>query len=215
MKYIVYKTTNLVNNKIYIGVHKTENPEIFDLYLGCGIKINIPSSYMNPITPLQYAVKKYGTSKFERTTLKIFDTPEEAYSMEAELVDYAFINREDTYNAKLGGLGGCSYYVKVYQYNKNGNLIKIWDSIMEASDFIGVSHTAIMNAIKLKGSCKGFFWTREECLNFSSYSYYSGTICYKYNSNGEYVDMYNSMLEAAKLNNVLLSSIERAVKGGL
>ena len=29
MKYIVYQTTSKVNNKIYIGIHKTENPYIF------------------------------------------------------------------------------------------------------------------------------------------------------------------------------------------
>lgn len=33
MKHIVYKTINLDNNKIYIGVHQTEIPEIFDGYL--------------------------------------------------------------------------------------------------------------------------------------------------------------------------------------
>ena len=37
MKYIVYKTTCLVNSKIYIGYHQTSNPEIFDGYLGCGL----------------------------------------------------------------------------------------------------------------------------------------------------------------------------------
>lgn len=35
MKYIVYKTTCLKNNKIYIGQHKTEDPEIFDNYNLC------------------------------------------------------------------------------------------------------------------------------------------------------------------------------------
>ena len=30
MKYIVYQTINIKNNKIYIGVHKTENPDVFD-----------------------------------------------------------------------------------------------------------------------------------------------------------------------------------------
>ena len=37
MKYIVYKTTNVLNGYIYVGVHKTLNPESFDGYLGCGI----------------------------------------------------------------------------------------------------------------------------------------------------------------------------------
>ena len=45
MKYIVYQTTSKVNNKIYIGVHKTENPDVFDGYLGNGIYIYRPSLY--------------------------------------------------------------------------------------------------------------------------------------------------------------------------
>ena len=49
-KYIIYQTINLVNNKIYIGVHKT-NPTIFDGYIGNGVNINHPSTYMNPKYP--------------------------------------------------------------------------------------------------------------------------------------------------------------------
>ena len=33
MKYIVYQITNKENGKIYIGVHKTINPDIFDGYM--------------------------------------------------------------------------------------------------------------------------------------------------------------------------------------
>ena len=36
MNYIVYKTTNKINGKIYVGVHRT-NPDIFDGYIGCGV----------------------------------------------------------------------------------------------------------------------------------------------------------------------------------
>lgn len=35
MKYIVYYTVCTENNKIYIGVHKTENPEVFNGYISC------------------------------------------------------------------------------------------------------------------------------------------------------------------------------------
>ena len=53
IKFIVYCTTNTVNKKIYIGVHKTSNPDVFDGYLGCGVKITQPSTYMNPKTAFQ------------------------------------------------------------------------------------------------------------------------------------------------------------------
>ena len=51
MKYIVYQTVCKTNKKIYIGVHSTENPDIFDGYLGCGVYIYRPSSYQNANTP--------------------------------------------------------------------------------------------------------------------------------------------------------------------
>ena len=54
MKYIVYQTTSKVNNKIYIGVHKTENPDVFDGYLGNEVYIYRPSSYMHPKTHFQF-----------------------------------------------------------------------------------------------------------------------------------------------------------------
>ena len=103
MKYIVYQTVNKINNKIYIGVHGTTNPEEFDGYIGCGVSIYRPATYMNPKTPFQYAVKKYGIKSFIRTTLKIFNTEIDAYDLERWLVDEQFIKREDTYNLILGG----------------------------------------------------------------------------------------------------------------
>lgn len=45
MKYIVYITINTKNNKLYIGVHSTEDPTLFDGYIGCGVNIFAPSTY--------------------------------------------------------------------------------------------------------------------------------------------------------------------------
>ena len=157
MKYIVYQTTNIKNNKVYIGVHKTENPDIFDGYIGCGIKITNPSSYMNPITPLQYAVKKYGTSSFKRSILQIFDTIEEAFNLEKILVNQEFINRKDTYNAKIGGLGGSSYSTKINQFTLKGEYIKTWNSIIEASEFYKINGNHIGCVCKGKRKMAGKF----------------------------------------------------------
>ena len=46
MLHLVYKITNNINNKIYIGAHSTENK--FDTYFGSGILIS-------------RAIKKYKT----------------------------------------------------------------------------------------------------------------------------------------------------------
>ena len=82
MKYIVSPPVNTINNPIYIGVHGTES-DTFDGYIGNGISIYRPATYIHPKTPFQYAVKKYGIKNFIRTTLQEFDNEEDAYNLEA------------------------------------------------------------------------------------------------------------------------------------
>lgn len=218
MKWIVYCTTNVINNKVYYGVHKTENPEIFDGYIGNGIKINNPASYMDPTTPFQAAVKKYGTSNFKRTTVKIFDDAKSAYDLESIIVDKDFIKRTDVYNAHIGGCGGSSYFRKIYQYDLDGKYLREWDMILDASDFYGVSHTAIRNAAECGYSSKRFFWSFDKFENgtdVSDKTVNTGTRCYKYDGETlKFIDSYETFPQASKANNICMQSLERAVKGG-
>jgi hypothetical protein len=124
MKYIIYITTNQVNGKIYIGLHKTDTPYSFDNYLGCGVYSNSPKSYMNGGTLFQNAVKKYGPKQFKRKTLKVFDSLEEAIEYEKFLVDEEFIKRTDTYNMVTGGGHPPDTSVKIYQFNLKGELLR-------------------------------------------------------------------------------------------
>lgn len=94
MFYTVYKTTNLVNGKIYVGVHMTAN--LNDAYLGSG-------------TQLRNAVKKYGSDNFKREFIKICESPEEMHELEAKIVTEEFVKRKDTYNMKTGGIGSWSH----------------------------------------------------------------------------------------------------------
>ena len=138
MKYIVYQTVNKVNNKIYIGVHGTETPDVFDGYIGNGVSIYRPATYMNPKTPFQYAVKKYGVKSFIRTTLQIFDNEKEAYKLEEGLVNADLLKREDVYNLALGGrLPDCANpRKKVYMYDLDGNFEREFDSVNSAGRFL-------------------------------------------------------------------------------
>ena len=90
MYHYVYKTTNNINGKIYIGAHSSE---IFnDHYLGSG-------------KSLKNAIKKYGKENFSRSIIEIFQTRDEAFQKEAELVTENFINETTNYNMCPGGLG--------------------------------------------------------------------------------------------------------------
>jgi group I intron endonuclease len=93
-KYTVYKTTNIINNKIYIGIHKTKN--LNDGYIGSG-------------TYLKRAIKKYGIQNFKKEILFVFNTPTEMYAKEKEIVNRLFIESENTYNIMEGGSGGFDY----------------------------------------------------------------------------------------------------------
>ena len=163
MKYIVYKTTNIVNNKIYIGVHKTQNPNKFDRYIGNGViisKNNSEFKVSNADTPFRKALNKYGVQNFIRETISCFDTEDEAYKLEEELVDEEFISRNDTYNLKLGGLHANNIGIKkVNQYDMEGNFLKTWDSIAQAADFYNIQNTHIISSCKDRAiSANGYVW---------------------------------------------------------
>ena len=50
------------------------------------------------------------------------------------------------------------HFKKVEQYDKNGCLIKTFDSLTEASTYYDVSNSAISKAIKNGGTCRGYYW---------------------------------------------------------
>ena len=97
MYYYIYQITNLVNNKIYVGVHKTKN--IDDGYMGSGKVISA-------------AIQKHGAENFKKDILEFFDTAEAMYAREVEIVTDEFLLREDTYNLRRGGTGGFDYINK-------------------------------------------------------------------------------------------------------
>ena len=139
MEYIVYKTTNKINGKIYIGVHKATGEDKFGGYYGCGVNINYPGSYKHPKTLFQMAIVKYGFENFNREILFVYNSAEEAYNKERELVNNDFIKLNTNYNMVIGGTGGISYTKRVYQYTLEGNLIQIWDNVSSIAEYYGTT----------------------------------------------------------------------------
>lgn len=105
-----YKITNLVNNKFYYGVHKTDN--IADNYMGSGKRI-------------KYAIKKYGIENFKKEIICYFETYEEVLKYESEIVTVDLIQNENCYNIRLGGLGGFEHITKEIRQNNIRKMLSI------------------------------------------------------------------------------------------
>lgn len=95
MHYIVYRITNNLTNKQYIGVHKTN--DLQDGYMGSGLLI-------------KRAIEKYGIENFSKEILFEASSSEEMFDKERELIEL----HDPEYNLHEGGKGGWDYV------NKNG-----------------------------------------------------------------------------------------------
>lgn len=88
MHYIIYKITNQINGKYYIGRHATKN--VNDSYMGSGIGI------IN-------AIKKYGKENFTKEVIAEAESAEALWNLEKEIVNEDVVKDPMSYNNAYGG----------------------------------------------------------------------------------------------------------------
>jgi group I intron endonuclease len=113
MYFLVYKTTNTINGKFYIGVHKTD--VLDDEYFGSG-------KYLNN------AIRKYGIENFSREILAVFDNEKDMFELEAILVTQDLVESKSCYNLKLGGSGGWDHFHDFTARNRRISKIRDYKS---------------------------------------------------------------------------------------
>lgn len=97
-KYQIYKTTNLINGKIYIG-QLTRIDKYKKDYFGSGVKIRA-------------AIKKYGAENFKREILLECDNQDDLNEAEIFFIkEYKSQNSKIGYNIAEGGKGRSGYKV--------------------------------------------------------------------------------------------------------
>ena len=116
MFHYVYEITNNINGRKYIGKHSTN--DMNDGYMGSGIAI-------------KQAIKKYGSKNFSKKIIKSFETSEEAFKFEKEIIEQLdCVNNYKYYNMSDGGIGGVgtlsgkTELEKVEIYNRMKNTLK-------------------------------------------------------------------------------------------
>jgi group I intron endonuclease len=99
--HFIYKTTNLLNNKFYIGMHSTN--DLNDGYIGSG-------------TRLRYSIRKYGKENFKFEIIEWCDDRDSLIKREKEIITEEHVNNENCYNLKFGGSGGGKFYSPEHQF---------------------------------------------------------------------------------------------------
>lgn len=116
MIFIVYKTTNLINGKFYIGKHNQLTDE-FDGYYGSG-------------SLLKKAIKKYGKQHFKRETLYVYPNEEDAYLREIEILN-EYLNDSLCYNIRPGGAGRNYNTTEQTRLLQSASALARWENVDE------------------------------------------------------------------------------------
>jgi hypothetical protein len=123
MYHYFYKITNNINGHFYYGVHSTD--DLNDGYMGSGKR-------------LHRAYKKYGVEFFTKEILKFFETKEDAFAYESEIVTEDLVRDQNCYNLMCGGFGFNSYGLATVK-DKNGNVFfaPVDDPKIKSGEYVG------------------------------------------------------------------------------
>lgn len=149
----IYKITNLINNKIYIG----QSIDIEKRYKNHIYFSKNPSS-REYNTPIHAALRYYGENNFK---IEILEKCKKEELDEREIYyinKFSSNNREIGYNLTNGGDGRKGNAKSILQYDLQGNLLKEWDSILEASENLKISQANIRSCCCGQKSAGGYQW---------------------------------------------------------
>ena len=208
--YSVYKHTNVINGKVYIGITVNE-PVVRWGRNGDGYS----TQYFG------IAIKKYGWENFKHEILFENLSAKEASQKEIELIkEYDATNSEKGYNIAKGGLTGDVRHPKtVYQYSLDGKFIKEYPSLSQAAYENNTKHSIIGNACRsgINHKSINYRWSYEYLGEQVAWdlmrnnNFYQEVYCY--DLDGNYLRRYETVTEAQDDTGIDNSAICGCYKG--
>lgn len=201
----IYKITNIVLNKSYIGQSIHIEKRWKEHQWGKGS------------ADLYADFQKYGIENF---TFEILETCSKEELLLREKHWIAFYNTfEDGYNLNDGGDNSRFAVAQtkraIYCYDLNGNFIAEYESLSEAQRETGISNTNISRAARNGGRTLQFMWSYDKVQQMAKYKRKLGKIpiitksVAQYSQSGELINTYNSLKEAGEAVGVDSSSISK------
>ena len=204
--YLVYRHTNKQNGKCYIGI-TSQTPE---LRWRNGLGYRDQAKFYG-------AILKYGWDGFSHEILFDHLSQNEAYKLEKELI-VKFDSIDNGYNIQSGGLDVGAWAkenlgIQIFQLDPcDYHIIRVFDSLSSASRIFNISATSILNAIKDRGTSAGYYWskTSEYSASWKPRQNLKEERIHKIDKNTfEIIKTYDSIIDAAKENNISTSGLYR------
>ena len=230
-EYFVYKHTNLINGKVYIGKSYRNPAYRWGIdgsgYLRC-------SKGHDKVDQRHFAsaIKKYGWKNFKHEILFHGLSSDDAARIEKELISYYGSNNPAKgYNMTTGGEGcagrkvtqetrallreSLKKYKRIFQYDKKGQFIREWRDCEEIlAEFNVRSDSNLYSHLlgKQKSFC-GFVFKLDKCsdVRYSIRTTAKSIRCYS--KAGKYIKTYSSYQEAYKKTGAHPSMIVRCLRG--
>lgn len=187
----IYKYTNLINGKVYVGqtkrtLSRRSSGKSLMGYSRC--------------TYFWNAIQKYGVENFKSEILvdKI-NSQEEANRLEQFYIkQYKSNNEKYGYNISSGGNSRDHFCIPVYQYDLYGNYLNEYESAVEASFVTGIHDTSILSVCRGERKTAGnYIWSHDKYNIIKSETFDTRKFkVYKYDLKGNFLQDYNNAFEA-------------------
>ena len=196
----IYKITNLINEKVYIGQTTTTIDHRWGQH----------KTYRNKRNHLYSALDKYGIDNFKieeishytRNTkeklIQILNKKEIYY-----IAKYNSTNPDFGYNISIGGnsnIGTCMAFA-VDAYNLNGELIRLYESTTDAANDLKICITEVQKCCKGKALVVAkkyvFRYKGEPFDKYDLYHYKRSTFVYQFDLDGNFIKRYDNYTQAA------------------
>lgn len=207
-EYIIYKCTNKINGKMYIGktykFEKRKREHIYDI--GNGL-------------PFHKALNKYGLENFDWEVIDHSKSDKEIKEKEVywikKLNTCIHSKNSNGYNITLGGEGGVSWNSKpIVMFDMNGNYADEFISCACAAVLMDMDRKSIERAARLKSSRSGNYqWRYKDEWNGKNIGKYqrpnvtSNKKVVQLDMDGKYIATYNSLKDASKVTKTRRTSI--------
>ena len=186
MKGLVYKVTNAIDSKTYIGVTTKTIEE--------RKKDHLKKSKKGKSYPFQIAIATYGIDAFIWEQIDTAFNTDELAKKEKEYI-LKYNSKEEGYNSDEGG----GIQKSIYQYDLKGDLLNVFETLQSAGYAVNADKKQMSKVcLSVNKWYKNFYWTYDYVEKFITPKDRRKKVVHQYTIQGKFIKEYKSVSEASK-----------------